>query len=175
MFPSPRLSSSPIISGRPRREPECLSRTVRGSDFTIFAIHSATGWLTKRKSNRKLFRESCVTPRFRRRSICTRRKTAMKRSQRKGNISPRWEWLRSWCSEVREVWVESVEIFGTTPGNLLKITGGPGWTGTTDLALIRVARLGFTTTYKTAGTAKIRGSRTSHRMLWVGLWVGKRP
>ena len=29
----------------------------------------------------------------------------MKRSQRKGNISPRWEWLRSWCSEVREVWV----------------------------------------------------------------------
>ena len=56
----------------------------------------------------------------------------MKRSQRKGNISPRWEWLRSWCSEVREVWVglwvESVEIFGATPGNLLKINGGPGWT-----------------------------------------------
>jgi hypothetical protein len=34
-------------------------------------------------------------------------------------------------------------------------------------------RLGFTTTYKTAGTAKLRGSRTRHRMLWVGLWVGK--
>lgn len=33
--------------------------------------------------------------------------------------------------------------------------------------------LGFTTTYKTAGTANIRGSRTRHRMLWVGLWVGK--
>jgi hypothetical protein len=35
---------SVIISGRQRRKPECLSRTVRGSDFTIFAIHSATGW-----------------------------------------------------------------------------------------------------------------------------------
>jgi len=55
------------------------------------------------------------------------------------------------------------------------LNGGPGWTWTTDLALIRVARLGFTTTYKTAGTAKIRGSRTRHRMLWVGLWVGKLP
>jgi hypothetical protein len=42
----------------------------------------------------------------------------MKRSQRKGNISPRWEWLRSWCSEIIEVWVgvwvEAVEIFGAT-------------------------------------------------------------
>ena len=37
-----------------------------------------------------------------------------------------------------------------------------------DIEFIRVARLGFTTTYKTAGTAKIRGSRTRHRMLWVG-------
>ena len=42
-------------------------------------------------------------------------------------------------------------------------------------ALIRVAWLGFTTTYKTAGTAKLRGSRARHRMLWVGLWVGKSP
>jgi hypothetical protein len=33
----------------------------------------------------------------------------------------------------------------------------------------------YRTTYKTAGTAKIRGSRTRHRMLWVGLWVGKSP
>jgi hypothetical protein len=31
-------------------------------------------------------RESCVTPRFRQRSICTRRKTAMKHGRRKGNI-----------------------------------------------------------------------------------------
>jgi hypothetical protein len=29
---------------RQRGKPECLSRTARGSDFTIFAIHSATGW-----------------------------------------------------------------------------------------------------------------------------------
>jgi predicted nuclease of predicted toxin-antitoxin system len=41
--------------------------------------------------------------------------------------------------------------------------------------LFRVAWLGFTTTYKTAGTAKLRGSRTRHRILWVGLWVGKSP
>jgi hypothetical protein len=40
-----------------------------------------------------------------------------------------------------------------------------------DLALIRAARIGFTTTYKTAGTAKIRGNRTRHHSLWVGLWV----
>src|SRR3984957_12484800 len=65
--------------------------------------------------------------------------------------------------------------FGTTPVNLLKRNGGAG--GGLEPAtspFIRVARLGFTT-YKTAGTAKIRGSRTRHRMLWVGLWVGKRP
>lgn len=37
----------------------------------------------------------------------------------------------------------------------------------------RVAVLGFTTTYKYAGTAKVRVSRTRHQMLWVGLWVGK--
>ena len=28
------------------------------------------------------------------------------------------------------------------------------------------------TTYKTAGTAKTRGSRAKHHSLWVGLWVG---
>lgn len=37
--------------------------------------------------------------------------------------------------------------------------------------LFRVARLGFTTTYKTAGTAEIPASRTRHHILWVGLWV----
>ena len=42
--PSPRLSSSPIICDRQRRKQGCVLRTVRGSDFTIFAIHSATGW-----------------------------------------------------------------------------------------------------------------------------------
>src|SRR5258708_15028505 len=39
----------------------------------------------------------------------------------------------------------------------------------------RVAWLGFTTTYKTAGTAKLRGSHIRRRPLWVGLWVGKSP
>src|SRR5258705_1843279 len=33
----------------------------------------------------------------------------------------------------------------------------------------------FYRTYKTAGTAKLRGSRTRHLMLWIGLWVGKSP
>jgi len=35
-----------------------------------------------------------------------------------------------------------------------------------------VAWIGFTTTYKVAGTAKVPPSRTRHRDLWVGLWVG---
>src|SRR6266404_8307905 len=39
----------------------------------------------------------------------------------------------------------------------------------------RLAWLGFTTTYKTAGTAKLRGSHIRRRFLWVGLWVGKSP
>jgi hypothetical protein len=50
--------------------------------------------------------------------------------------------------------------------------GGPGWTRTTALTLIRLARLGFATTHKTAGTVKIPASRTRHHNLWVGLWVG---
>jgi len=40
---------------------------------------------------------------------------------------------------------------------------------------VSTAVLGFTTTYKTPGTAKVRGSRTRHRILWVGLWVGIFP
>jgi hypothetical protein len=39
----------------------------------------------------------------------------MKRSQRKGNISPRWEWLRSWCSEVGEVWLSRFRSLGQHP------------------------------------------------------------
>jgi hypothetical protein len=31
----------------------------------------------------------------------------------------------------------------------------------------------LTSTVSTAGTAKVRGSRIRHRILWVGLWVGK--
>jgi hypothetical protein len=43
---------------------------------------------------------------------------------------------------------------------------------TYDFHRVNLNVLGFSTTYKTAGTAKIRGSRTRHRILWVGLWVG---
>jgi hypothetical protein len=48
--------------------------------------HSLSNWLVnKAKVEPKPFRESCVTRRFRRRSICTRRKTAMKHAPRKAN------------------------------------------------------------------------------------------
>ena len=36
-----------------------------------------------------------------------------------------------------------------------------------------VAWIGFRTTYKNAGTAKLRVSRTKLHELWVGWWVGK--
>jgi hypothetical protein len=45
-------------------------------------------------------------------------------------------------------------------------------TRTADLYRVKVTRLGITMTYKTAGTAKVRGSRTRHHTLWVGVWVG---
>src|SRR5713226_10088537 len=53
--------------------------------------------------------------------------------------------------------------------------GGDDGTRTRDLCRDRVAWLGFTTTYKTAGTAKLRGSHIRRRFLWAGLWVGKSP
>jgi hypothetical protein len=37
---------------------------------------------------------------------------------------------------------------------------------------LSVLELGFTTTYETAGTAEVRGSRVSYQILWAGLWVG---
>jgi len=87
--------------------------------------HSISNWLVnKRKSNRKPFRESCVAQKFRRRSICARKKTAMKRWRRRGNILRRWESAVRWCSEL---WVGLwVEVFGATPGNLLKQMVGLG-------------------------------------------------
>jgi len=54
----------------------------------------------------------------------------------------------------------------------VRIFGRPVGTRTPDLYRVNAAILGFTTTYKTAGTAKVRGSRIRHRFLWVGLWVG---
>ena len=49
----------------------------------------------------------------------------------------------------------------------------PVGTRTPDLYRVKVAALGFTTTYKTAGTAKVRGSLARQIKLWVGQWVGK--
>ena len=37
---------------------------------------------------------------------------------------------------------------------------------------VNLSVLGFTTTYETAGTAEVRGSRVSYQILWAGLWVG---
>jgi hypothetical protein len=50
--------------------------------------------------------------------------------------------------------------------------GKPVGTRTPDLYRVNVTTLSFTITYKTAGTAKIRGSRARPPTLWVGLWVG---
>jgi hypothetical protein len=44
-------------------------------------------------------------------------------------------------------------------------------TRTPDLYRVKIGVFGFTTTYKSAGTAEVRGSRARHRMLWVGSWV----
>jgi len=53
------------------------------------------------------------------------------------------------------VWVGLwVGDFGTTLSNLLEINGGPVDVNHLTSPFVRVARLGFTITYKTAGTAK---------------------
>jgi hypothetical protein len=49
--------------------------------------------------------------------------------------------------------------------------GRPVGTRTPDLYRVKVTTLSFIITYKTAGTAKIRGSRARHIRLWVELWV----
>jgi hypothetical protein len=54
---------------------------------------------------------------------------------------------------------------------VLEKNGGDDGTRTRDLCRDSPARIGVTTTYKPAGTAKVRGSRARHRILWVGLWV----
>jgi hypothetical protein len=54
---------------------------------------------------------------------------------------------------------------------VIEINGRPVGTRTPDLYRVNVTMLSFMITYKTAGTAKIRGSRTRHIKLWVELWV----
>jgi integrase len=63
-------------------------RIEQGQRFGLHNLrHSINNWMVnKRKSNRKPFRESCVTQRFKRRSTCTRRRTAMKHLRPKRNI-----------------------------------------------------------------------------------------
>src|SRR5271165_294389 len=63
-------------------------------------------------------------------------------------------------------------VGGEKPDFTCAKIGGDDETRTRDLCRDSVAWLGFTRTYNTAGTAKLRGSRTRHLMLWVGLWVG---
>jgi len=57
---------------------------------------------------------------------------------------------------------------------VLEKIGGDDETRTRDLCRDSLARCGFTITYKDAGTAKIPVSRIRHRIVWVGLWVGKK-
>ena len=55
---------------------------------------------------------------------------------------------------------------------MLEKYGRHDWIRTNDLFRVNLARLCFSTTYNTAGTAKVRGSRARQGKLWVGLWVG---
>ncbi len=62
-------------------------------------------------------------------------------------------------------------IFQKLP-NSFGMNGGDDGTRTRGLCRDSVAWIGFTTTYKNAGTAKRRASHTRPHELWVGLWVG---
>ena len=81
---------------------------------------------------------------------------------------------------IQELCIYIASIVVTREGFLRSLTfkgfgrnGGDDGARTRGLCRDSVAWLGFTITYETAGTAKLRGSRTRHRSLWVGLWVGK--
>jgi hypothetical protein len=59
----------------------------------------------------------------------------------------------------------------STFGKFFRKNGGDDGTRTRGLCRDSTARIGFTTTYKTAGTAKLSASQIRHPKLWVGLWV----
>ena len=61
---------------------------------------------------------------------------------------------------------------GSLLTEVVENAGRPERTRTVDLYRVNLTRFDFTTTYKTAGTAKVRGSHTRHQVVWVGLWVG---
>jgi hypothetical protein len=60
---------------------------------------------------------------------------------------------------------KSVAVFGA--GQTIETNGRPVGTRTPDLYRGNLELFVFTITYKSAGTAKIRGSRARNRMLWV--------
>ena len=64
--------------------------------------------------------------------------------------------------------------FQQHPANYFGMYGGDDGTRTRDLCRDR-ARIGFTTTYNNAGTAKIPVRRTRLQELWVELWVENFP
>ena len=132
MFPSLKvrgrvpLTASIFVADYLRPAAKKAAQIEDGHRFGLNNLrHSLSNWLVnKRKSNRKPVRESCVAQKFRRRSICARKKTAIKRWRRRGNILRRWESAVRWCSEL---WVGLwVEVFDATPGNLLKQMVGLG-------------------------------------------------
>src|SRR5271168_57922 len=63
--------------------------------------------------------------------------------------------------------------FAECTGRTFLEDGRPVETRTPALYRVNVAALSFTVTYKTAGTAKIRGSRGRQPTLWVELWAEK--
>jgi hypothetical protein len=61
--------------------------------------------------------------------------------------------------------------FSATLSYVIEKNGGDDGTRTRGLCRDSIKVFSLSTTYKPAGTAKVRGSRTSHDELWVGLWV----
>jgi len=53
-------------------------------------------------------------------------------------------------------------------GEVIENNGRPVGTRTPDLYRVKVARIGITITYKTAGTAKVRGSHIRHTFCGLG-------
>jgi hypothetical protein len=53
-----------------------------------------------------------------------------------------------------------------------ELDGGRYWIRTSDFHRVNLTRLAFTTTSK---CAEAHASRTRHRILWIGLWIGENP
>jgi len=81
-------------------------------------------------------------------------------------VHARWPKRARHCALLHPLWFRANQrkFFGRNRGNA---------TRTRDLCCDSLAGIGFTATYKNAGTAKIPVRRTRLHELWVGLWVGK--